>query len=565
MQSRGLSKWRFRACGLVLCAMPAALVWHLAHLQVLPGQERGYRFLQEQGSARTLRTEKINAYRGVITDRNGELLAVSSPVTSIFANPQRIDSSQIPRLAAALNMSEQALRARLETYANKQFVYLARHMPPQEAAPILAMNFSGVSAEEEFQRYYPSREVAAHLVGFTDSSGRGQEGMELALNEWLSGAPGAKQVVKDLRGNVVKDLGLLRAAESGKDVRLSIDLRLQHLAHRELKAAVEDQNAKAGSVVILDVATGEVLAMANQPSYNPNDRSQLKPQQMRNRAITDVLEPGSTMKPFAVMAALETGRYTPTTRINTHPGYVRVGQKTLLDHRDYGVLDVTGVITKSSQVGITKMALDLEPERLPELFHRMGMGQGSGTGFPGEGMGVLPNPSRWSDIERAALAFGHGVSTTALQLAQIYAMIAAGGEMRPVSLIKRSTAPAGEEIVSADIAQQVRQMLKTVTQPGGTATRAQIPAYGVAGKTGTAHKVGKYGYIDDQYMALFAGMAPADNPRLVAVVVIDEPSDGRYFGGEAAAPVFARVVEGALRLLHVPPSLNAQQITQVGH
>jgi cell division protein FtsI (penicillin-binding protein 3) len=546
-------KWRFRVCGLFLAAMPVALVWHLAQLQVLPGEERGYQFLQEQGSARTLRTEKINAYRGVITDRNGELLAVSSPVASIFANPQQINPAEVPQLAAALGMPEKVLRDRLENYAKKQFVYLARHLPPQEAAPILAKKFRGVGAEEEFRRYYPAGEVAAHIVGFTDINDRGQEGMELALDEWLAGAPGAKQVIKDLHGNVVKDLGLLRASESGKDVQLSIDLRLQYLAYRELKAAVAEQKAKAGSIVILDVASGEVLAMANQPAYNPNYRAQLHPQQLRNRAITDVLEPGSTMKPIAVMAALETGRYTPGTKINTHPGYLQVGRKTLLDHRNYGMVTVTDVITKSSQVGIAKIALDLTPERIRDMYDRLGLGQSTNTGFPGEGIGVLPNPPRWSDIERAALAFGHGVSVTALQLARVYAAVASGGTLRPVSLLKQSEVPPGQQVVSKAIAKQVKQMLETVVKPGGTATRGQIAAYGVAGKTGTAHKVGENGYADDRYVSLFAGMAPADKPELVAVVIIDEPSDGKYYGGEAAAPVFARVVEGALRLLHVTP------------
>lgn len=552
------SKWRFGLCGFFLAAMPVALTWHLAQLQILPGQEKGFQFLQEQGQARTLRTERINAYRGAIMDRNGELLAVSTPVISIFANPQRIKPEQIPVLAKALKISESDLRTRFKSYADKQFVYLRRHLPPQEAAPILAKKFAGVAGQEEYQRYYPSGEVSAHIVGFTDINDNGQEGMELALNEWLAGAAGAKQVIKDLRGNVVKDLGLLRASESGKDVRLSIDLRLQYLAYRELKAAIAEQNAAAGSVVVLDVQSGDILAMANQPSYNPNDRAQLHPQQLRNRAITDVLEPGSTMKPFAVVAALETGRYQPHTKINTHPGYIQVGRKTLLDHRDYGILDVTGVITKSSQVGITKIALDMEPERIRDLFFRIGLGQSTGLGFPGEAVGVLPNPSRWSDIERAALAFGHGVSVTAVQLAQAYATIASGGKLRPVSLLKRAQVPEGESVISAEIAHQVKQILRTVTEPGGTAVRAQVPAYGVAGKTGTAHKVGESGYAADRYVALFAGMAPAQNPQLVAVVIIDEPAADRYYGGEAAAPVFAKIMEGALRLMHIPPAEHLQ-------
>lgn len=549
-----ITRGRLVSMLVVMSALAVALIWHLAYLQVIPNADRGFAFLQQQGAARTLRSEPIRAYRGVISDRNGEILAVSTPVKSLWANPQRLDMTRLPELADALGVSQQELGSKIARYGDKQFVYLQRNLPPQEADRVIALNIAGVAAEEDFQRYYPAGEVASHLVGFTNIDEQGQEGLELALNDWLSGAPGVRQVIKDQKGNVVKDLGVTRAASSGNDVQLSIDLRLQYLAYRELKNSIAEQGAASGSIVMMDVATGEVLAMVNQPSYNPNNREQIRPEQLRNRALTDEFEPGSTMKPFTVLAALESGRYTPETEINTSPGYWRVSGKTYSDFRDYGTIDLTTIITKSSQVGISKLALDLPPDDIRNTFYRFGFGQASGTGFPGEALGKLPSRNKWHATEHAALAFGHGLTVTALQLAQGYTAIAAGGMLRPASILKQVEIPQGQRAMSAVHAQQIMNILKTVTKKGGTATRAQIAAYPSAGKTGTAHKVGAQGYEDDKYVALFAGMAPADDPRIVTVVIIHEPPVEHYYGGEAAAPVFARVAEGALRLLQVPPN-----------
>lgn len=548
-----LSYWRFWVSGAALAALPLALAWHLANLQVVPSSEKGFEFLQSEGEARTLRSELLHAYRGVITDRNGELLAVSTPVTSIYANPQRMDDSEFKSLAAALGMKERKLRERLSLYAGKQFVYLARHLPPHEADVILARHFAGVSGETEYRRFYPAGEVAAHVVGFTNIDDKGQEGVELAFEQYLAGAEGYKRVIKDLKGNIVKEEGVLQAPVSGKDITLSIDMRLQYLAYRELKSAVARQAAKSGSVVMMDVHTGEILAMVNQPSYNPNDRQVIRPYQLRNRALTDVFEPGSTVKPLTMMAALETGRFHPDDTINTSPGYVMVGKKALLDPKDYGVMSLTKIITKSSQVGITKLALQLEPQAIRDLFFRAGFGQSSGLGFPGESIGVLPSRTRWLPIEQATLAFGYGLNVNTVQLAQAYSMIADEGKFKNASLIKLEDPAATTQVVQPGVAKSIVSMLKTVPQPGGTATRAQIEAYPVAGKTGTAHKVGAEGYAAEKHIALFAGFAPADNPRVVAVVIINEPGDGRYFGGEAAAPVFAGIVESALKILRVPP------------
>lgn len=559
------NQWRFGAICCVVAILPAALIWHLSYLQVMPGQEKGRDFLQAQGQARTLREQKINAYRGVITDRNGELLAVSTPVVSIAVNPQVIAPKDIVPLAKALNLSAEQLTKKLQRFSNKQFMYIARQLPPHEAAQVAQLKIRGVIAEREYQRYYPAGEVAAHLVGFTNIDDVGQEGMELALDDFLAGAPGVQRVIKDLKGNIVKDLGVIRSASAGGNIKLSIDLRLQYLAYRELKSAMATQKAKSGSIVMLDVKTGEVLAMVNQPSYNPNDRANIKPYQTRNRAMTDVIEPGSTVKPFTVMAALETGRYSPDSMIDTSPGFVRVGRKTFIDSRNYGEIDLGTVIQKSSQVGISKLALDLPQNVVRAMFERLGFGQSTGTGFPGESVGVLPSRSKWSPIETATLAFGYGLTVTPLQLAQSYVTVANSGRSRPISLLKQDEIPAATQIIDAQFADQIAVMLKRVTERGGTATRAQTSAYLTAGKTGTAHKVDKTGYADDKYVATFAGIAPADDPKVVTVVVINEPSSGRYYGGEAAAPVFASVTDSSLRLLNIPPnnSQHAEDVKQV--
>lgn len=556
-----MSKWRLLVVASLLALLPLALVWHLAHLQVVPGEEKGYDFLQSEGEARTLRNQKISAYRGVITDRNGELLAVSTPVKSIFANPSELNPEQYGALAKALHVKERELEQKILAYANKQFMYLVRHLPPHEAETILNINFDGVYAQEEFRRYYPAGEVAAHLVGFTNVDDKGQEGIELSFDGWLAGEPGTKKVVKDLKGNVVKELGILKSPKAGKDLRLTIDLRLQYLAYRELKKAISKQGAKSGSLVMMDAQSGEVLAVANQPSYNPNDRSNVQAYQLRNRAFTDVFEPGSTMKPFTVLAALETGRYTPSYTIDTSPGHIFVAGKMIPDPVNYGVMDLNKIIAKSSQVGITKLALEMQASTIRDMLFRAGLGQATGSGFPGESVGVLPSRTKWHPIEQANMAFGYGLSVNAVQLAQAYCVIASEGKFHPATLIMQEQLAEGMQVVGKEITAQVKSMMKGVVEPGGTATSAQINAYSVAGKTGTAHKVGDLGYADDKYIALFAGFAPVESPKIVAVVIVNEPpSENNYSGGKAAAPVFASAVEQALRILRVPPAQKSEHL-----
>lgn len=557
--------WRFSFVSIGLIALPIILIWHLSRLQVLPDQKRGFEFLQNEGEARTLRSETLSAYRGVITDRNGELLAVSTPVKAIYANPKLIDVKQIPILAKNLMLDKKKLLTKIEHYKNKQFMYLVRHMEPNAADKVLALGLSGVFSETEYRRFYPAGEFAAHVVGFTNIDDKGQEGVELSLNNWLAGVEGKKKVVKDLKGNIVKDLGLLQAAKAGGDLQLTIDLRLQYLAYRELKKSILSQGAKSGSVVLLDSANGEILAMANHPSYNPNNRAKVKADQLRNRVVTDLFEPGSTVKPFTVAAALESGRYTPELTIDTTPGHIRVSGKTFSDPVNYGVMNVAKIIQKSSQVGIIKMALDMEAETVREVFNRVGFGRPSGIAFPGESSGLLPVRSRWSSIERATFAFGYGLNVNILQLAQAYSVLANKGIYSPMSLIKNTESGPSSRVISTKVATQITSMLKKVTQPGGTASHANINAFPVAGKTGTAHKVGESGYIDDKYVALFAGFAPADNPKIVAVVMVNEPpSDGGYGGGQAAAPIFAAIVEQALKTLNVAPVNTDHYLAQSG-
>ncbi|MFT6221360.1 MAG: cell division protein FtsI (penicillin-binding protein 3) [Candidatus Endobugula sp.] len=564
MDKTTIYRWRFYGVALALFVIVLLLVWHLIQLQVLPDSKRGFKFLQSQGLARTLRMESIPAYRGVITDRYGEPLAMSTPVVSLWANPQELNVSpeKWPVLAKALGIGESKLADKIHRFRKKEFMYLDRQLAPANADEVLSLSIAGVYGKQEFQRFYPAGEVTAHLLGFTNVDDQGQEGVELAYDEWLSGTSGRKQVLKDLSGRIIKDVAQLETATSGKDISLSIDLRLQYLAYRELKAAVKAHDAASGSMVLLDAKTGEVLAMVNQPSFNPNDRSRLTTGALRNRAMTDQFEPGSTMKPLTIMAALETGRYTPDTKIDTHPGYFRVGRKTLLDPVNYGVMDLTKIITKSSQVGLTKVSLDLDPTDIRDLFFRLGLGQSTGTGFPGESVGILPNYAKWQPIVQANFSFGYGLALTTLQLAQAYSVIADNGLKKPVSILKLDGAPSSKEVVDKKIANQVVEMLKTVVLSGGTAKRANVENYVVAGKTGTVHRVGKNGYADNRYTSLFAGFAPANDPEIIAVVVVNEPSRGQYYGGEVAAPVFASVVERSLQLLQVPPNAEKMQQAQ---
>jgi len=557
-----VAQWRFVSVISVLVLLVVVLLWHVAQLQVVSSdssEDKGFQFLQKQGDARSVRLEKIPAYRGVITDKYGEPLAVSTPVVALWVNPERItDNVPLAAMAAALSMTEAKLRKKLSENSDKKVVYLKKNVSPHQAEAILAHKWPGLYGQTDYKRFYPAGEVASHLVGSTYINEDGQEGVELAFNEWLEGVPGTKKVHRDRKRRIIKDVGLVRAPQSGRDLRLSIDLRMQYLAYRELKNAVSLHKAKAGSVVLLSVKTGEILAMANQPSYNPNDRTNLNLGSLRNRAVTDSFEPGSTVKPFTVLAALESGQYSPESLVDTAPGYIKVNQKTLFDSDDYGLIDLTKIITKSSQVGITKVALSLDFQSIHDMYTRLGLGYSTSVGLPGERVGVVPNKTNWTDIERANFAFGYGVSVTALQLAQAYNVIAAHGEKKELSLFRLDQEPVSERVLDVKTADEIIAMLKTVAMPGGTAKRAQIDGYPVAGKTGTVHKVGSKGYADARYRSIFAGMAPANDPQVVAVVVIDEPSAGKYYGGEVAAPVFSTVVEGALRLMRVPPVIKPE-------
>lgn len=548
----GLKAWRYGSVLGVFLMVVAVLAWRLVDLHIVDNE-----FLRKQGDVRTIRVESIDAHRGVISDRYGEPLAVSTPVQTIWANPSETnpDEARLTNLARLLNISEANLRDRLRAYASREFIYLRRKVQPGLAREVMALDIDGVYTRQEYRRYYPAGEVTAHIVGFTNIDERGQEGMELAYNQWLSGESGRKRVLKDNRGRVIKDLTLIRDASPGHNLQLSIDLRLQYLAYRELKAVVGAHDARGGTLVMLDVDTGEVLAMVNQGSYNPNDRSQLSAENLRNKAITDLFEPGSTMKPISMAAALESGRYSINTTIDTAPGYRRFGRFTIRDHRNYGVMNLTDIIAKSSNVGISKIATDLGGDTIRDLYSRLGLGQPTGIAFPGEAVGVLPSPPKWRPVEEATLSYGYGMSVNALQLAQAYMVIANGGVRYPLSLIKQDREPEGQRVLSEKVTHEVRNMLREVVSKG-TGKRAQPGFYSAGGKTGTVHLVGKQGYEDSQYKAIFAGMAPIDNPRIVTVVAVDAPQSGEYYGGEVAAPVFARVMSDALRLLNVKPELE---------
>jgi len=548
----GLAAWRFGSVVGVFLLVVGVLGWRLVDLHVVDND-----FLRKQGDVRTIRVESIDAHRGVVTDRYDEPLAVSTPVQTIWANPSEANPSEarLTNLARLLDINEASLRQRLEEYSGREFIYLRRKVQPDLARKVLELEIDGIYTRQEYRRYYPAGEVTAHVVGFTDIDERGQEGIELAYNQWLSGETGRKRVLKDNRGRVIKDLTLIRDASPGQNLALSIDLRLQYLAYRELKAVVTAHNARGGTLVMLDVDTGEVLAMVNQGSYNPNDRSQLAAENLRNKAITDLFEPGSTMKPITMAAALESGSYSVNSTIDTNPGFRRFGRFTIRDHRNYGVMDMTEIIVKSSNVGISRIATDLGGDVIRDLYARLGLGQPTGIGFPGEAVGVLPSPPKWRPVEEATLSYGYGMSVNALQLAQAYMVIANGGVRYPLSLVRQDKKPEGQRVLSEQVTLQVRNMLREAVSRG-TGKRAQPGFYSAGGKTGTVHLVGAQGYEDSQYKAIFAGMAPIDNPRLVTVVAVDAPQSGEYYGGEVAAPVFSRVMSDALRLLNVKPELE---------
>jgi cell division protein FtsI (penicillin-binding protein 3) len=528
----------------------AALAARAVHLQVLNRE-----FLNQQADTRHLRRERISAHRGTITDRNGEPLAISTPVDSVWANPKELAPAvdDVPQLARALGLDPQLLMRRITRSMDKEFLYLKRHLSPEQAQQVLALKLPGVNVQREYRRYYPAGEVTGHLVGFTDIDDEGQEGLELAFNHWLAGESGAKRVLKDRLGRSVENVESIRPARHGKNLRTSIDLRIQYLAYRTLKAAIQSYNAESGSIVVLDVRTGEVLAIVNQPTYNPNDRSQFSAERYRNRAVTDIFEPGSSIKPLVVAAALESGEFRPSSIIDTAPGYVTVGAKTIEDRRNLGRVSLTTILARSSNVGVTKLAMSLQPDQLWQTMTEFGLGSLTSSAFPGESAGLLTHFSNWKPISQATLAYGYGVSVTALQLAQAYSALGNGGRLYPVSLVALESPNEGLQVVAPDTAAAVRRMLEEVVRPGGTGTKAAVAGYRVAGKTGTAWKFAAGGYSEDKYISIFAGLAPASDPQLAAVVVIDEPSGELYYGSDVAAPVFADIMTESLRLLAVPP------------
>ena len=445
------------------------------------------------------------------------------------------------------------MREKIESNREREFLYLKRHVSPEVAAQVLELKVPGVYQQHEFRRYYPAGEVAANVIGFADIDGNGQEGIELEFDSWLKGTPGKKRVIRDRFGRAFDDVERISTAQPGKSVQLSLDKRLQYLTYRTLKAAVLKHGAIGGSAVVLDANTGEVLAIVNQPSFNANDRDQLRPDASRNRAVTDVFEPGSTMKPLTVALALESGRWKPWYKVETAPGYMRVLGNTIRDHRNYGDLDVGGVIEKSSNVGISKIALSLDAEDQLGMYRKLGLSRDTGSGFPGEASGRLSSEALHNDFERASMAFGYGVSVTPLQLARAYSAFAADGVLKSVSFLRVDSDVEGQRVMSVETAREVRKMMQRVVSSEGTGSRAAVTNYSVAGKTGTVHKFAAGGYAEDRYMSIFAGMVPANHPRLVMVVMIDQPGKGEHFGGEVAAPVFSTVMTGAMRLLAVPP------------
>ena len=518
-------------------------------------------FYTKEGDNRSMRVVKISAHRGAITDRYGEPLAISTPVDSIWVNPQELNDNieQLPRLVRALKEDQQTLARRITSNLDREFLYLERGMPPEQAAVIKALGIPGVGLQREYRRYYPAGEVAGHVVGFTNANDNGQEGLELGFDQLLNGEDGAKRVIQDSHRQYVENIESIRASRPGRDLVTSIDLRVQYLAYRNLKAAMQEYHAKAGSVIVVDVDTGEVLAMVNQPSYNPNDREQFKAGLYRNRAVTDIFEPGSSVKPFIMAAALASGQYQPDSVIDTNPGFFKVGNKVEEDEHNLGVIDLATILAKSSNVGTAKVALSLRPEQIWSTLSGLGLGQVTGSNYPGESAGMLSHYSHWRPVGIATLSHGYGLSVTPLQLAHAYATIGAGGIKRPISFERVSGPVAGEVVMDPKVARQLIGLMDQVTEKGATATRAALIGYRVSGKTGTAFKSIAGGYSTDRIMAVFAGLVPASHPKFATVVVIDEPSrDVQEMGtlaqgGTVAAPVFASVMAGTLRLMDVAP------------
>jgi cell division protein FtsI (penicillin-binding protein 3) len=544
-----LPAWRRRTLLIAVLAGFVGLFARGIYLQSLHKE-----FLQQKGDARYSRNIVLQAHRGKIADRNGELLAISSPVESVWASPPdvHIDKEQTKNLAKLLGMKSADITKKFSN-TQREFVYLKRRLSPDLAAKVMGLQIPGVYLQREYKRFYPAGDVTAHLVGFTGIDDNGQEGFELAQNSVLSGKAGSRRVIQDRKGHIVEDLEAVKVPQDGKDLVLSIDRRLQYLVFRELDKAVVQHKAKAGAAVLLDAKTGEVLAMVNLPTYNPNNPVNIKGK-TRNRAITDTFEPGSTMKAVTASAAMQFGDYKPYTKINTAPGHMSIGPATIHDSHPHGILSVSEVIQKSSNVGAAKMSLSLKREEMWSAFNQLGFGTPTHIGFPGESAGILRPYKSWRPIEQATMSYGHGISVTLLQLARAYTVFANEGELKPVTLMKLNEPSLGHQVFSAQVANDVKDMLELVVKPGGTALKAQVAGYRVGGKTGTAHKIGNGRYEEDKYVASFVGLAPASNPRLIFAVMIDEPSiaNDQYYGGVVAAPVFSAVMADALRLLAVP-------------
>ena len=557
-----LAPWRMATVGGLLIGGLLVVAGRAFYLQGLNTD-----YLQGKGDAVANRNLTLPAHRGQVSDRHGQLLAISTPVESLWARPDELKMSaeQAKQLARVLEISDHVLASRLDRKSRGEFS-VRRPVTPEQAARITAMGVPGLHLRREFRRYYPAGEVAAHVVGFTNVDDLGQEGVERAYQDWLAGREGERQIMRDRRGNTIRDLSPIKTAQMGGNLALALDLKIQYLAHRELAAAIATHKAKGGSVVVLDAKTGEILALANQPIFNPNNRRDYQPGPMRNRAVIDTFEPGSTIKPFVAAAVLERGLFHPDSVIDTPQTWL-VGNKLVRDEHPHPQMTVSEIIQKSSNVGAVKMAMTLTPQQFWAVLNRAGFGQMPGSGFPGETAGRLRDANNWRPVEQATMAYGYGLSVSLLQLTRAYMAFANDGEVMPLSFLKREPQEiVGERVFSPSVAREVRAMMESVTQEGGTGTRTRVPGYRVAGKTGTAHKLVDGRYAADRYLSSFVGMAPASNPRLIVGVAIDEPSGGVYYCGSVAGPVFAQVMGASLRRLALPPDApeTATRMTQNG-
>jgi len=558
-----LNKYRVGFVILLLAVAALGLIWRVIELKVVH-----HEFLQDQSNARVVRNLEIPAHRGMILDRNGEPLAISTPVVTIWANPQEVDlrqSDKISGLAKLLGTKEKLIREKIGRKKTKEFVYLKRRLKPETGEQIKQLDIQGIYLQKEYRRYYPSAEVFGHVLGFTNIDEKGIEGLELLYDEWLSGVPGKRRVLMDRLGQIIAIDENLTQPSPGKDLYLSMDRRIQYLAYYELKRAIKKHNASGGSAVVVDIKNGEILAMVNQPGFNPNRPGDRDPKRYKNRAVTDQFEPGSTVKPLTIMAALQSRRFSPGTKVETGTGWMMVGRKTIKDTHGYGTIDVSTVLQKSSNVGTSKIALQLPKELIWDTYESFGFGQDTGSTFPGEMFGRLVKPRRISKIAQATIAFGYGVTATTLQLAQVYSTIAREGKILPVSFVKQESVPEqlGEANIKPKYVKRVKKMMERVVETGGTAIQAAIPGYKVAGKTGTVKKVSKEGgYTEKNYLSVFAGIAPASEPRLAMAIMVDNPQQDVYYGGLVAGPVFSKVMSGALRLMNVSPDNIGQKTNQ---